>query len=219
MHVSLQLTPLPAGASVRRRVDLDEDSDAAYPRVVGQILDVVGRVDLVPAVRPPPGHLRELGRVEGEALGIGYVPVEGVQLGRRHPVDHAFQTLDGEELPPRVDQQSPVGERGLVLDRGAGQHPQPALPAARLVPPDHLAKRLQPVPGPEVAPPDHPGLQHPPLRRQVDGVRLVHVQARPCRCPAPRGQVYHERVHPWPALRARRLYQAPDVACNQGKYV
>lgn len=173
---STELTPLPPGAGVSRRIDLDDDPDAAYPRVIGQVLHVVGRINVIATIRAPSRHLRELRRVERETLGIGQVPVQRVELRGRHAVDDPLQLLDREKLPAGVDEKAAIRERGLVLDGGSREDAKGALLASSLVPPNQLAEGLETVPHPEVAPPRDPGFQDLPLRHELQLVRLVGIQ-------------------------------------------
>jgi hypothetical protein len=46
--------------------------------------------------------------------------MQHVQLGGRHPVDIAFEDVDGNEVPAYIDQRAPPHEAWLIVDRDRG---------------------------------------------------------------------------------------------------
>lgn len=197
-----------------RRIDLDDDPDTAYPRVVGQVLHVVRCINVITTVSTPSRHLRELRRVERETLGVGEMPVQRVELRGRHAVDDPFQLLDGEKLPAGVDEKAAIRERGFVLDGGSREDAKSALLASGLVPPDQLAEGLEAMSHPEVAPPRDPGLQDLPLRHELQLVRLVGIQRQGGAPRVASAQIHNERIDTGSTFGVQYLDQTPDVPCD-----
>ncbi len=136
-------------------LDLGDDGDEPIPgvfhdlpglrlRVVAAValavadvrIEVLGDDGLVPAradLRQPRVPLD----LQPPALVLRQVPVEPVQLVRRHGVEVALDELDIEEVPAHVQVEPPPGEPGRVFDL---QRPDPG---GAVRPPGYPTPRLR----------------------------------------------------------------------------
>ena len=64
-----------------RSIQLRDHPDPPVPGVADKILDLVRSVNLVWRVGAVSAKIRQRGKVEGEGLGVCYVPVEYIHLG------------------------------------------------------------------------------------------------------------------------------------------
>ena len=62
-------------------IQLRDHLDPPVSGVTDKILDLIRSVNLVLRVGAISAKIRERGKVEGEALGVCYVPVEYIHLG------------------------------------------------------------------------------------------------------------------------------------------
>ena len=106
-----RVTDQPAGG-VGRHVELRHHPDAAVIRIGDDLADLfLGEVESVGAHFM---QFRKGFRFDPEALVVHQVPVQHVQLHRRHAVEVAFEHLHWHEVAADVDQQSPPGKaRGI----------------------------------------------------------------------------------------------------------
>lgn len=78
---------LPPFADMSRGVEFRQDANSPNPGVLYHQEDVFGGVDFLGGVRPESCEVGVGFGYEREALGVGYVPVEGVQFAGSHGVD------------------------------------------------------------------------------------------------------------------------------------
>ena len=171
---------------VAGHVELRHHADAARGGVGDDLAELVLRVVL--AVRPHLVQPRMALALHAEALVLGEVPVQDVQLHRRHAVEVALQDLHGHEVPGGIDEQAAPREAGPVLDADAADEValgpalhelqeglQPAQRARRWSAPREARRTSRPRRGPRGS------RGRTTRRRRAAGSRG---RARPCGCGA-----------------------------------
>ena len=97
-----------------RDIELGHYPDAAVAGVGDDLAHLV--LGVVAAIGPQLVKLREDLALDPEALVLGKVPVQDVELDRRHPVQRSLQRRQRQKHPPGVQQQPTPGKPGRILD-------------------------------------------------------------------------------------------------------
>ena len=106
---------LPSGGRVAGHVDLGDDTNTASAAVGNNVGDIVGR-ELLSGRVSVLGHLRVGAELHGPRLGVGYVPVEDIELGESKTVNLLLDLGDGDEVSGGIDHDTTVGVLGTILD-------------------------------------------------------------------------------------------------------
>merc|ERR550525_1458588 len=93
LSLSLGLSKLPSVADMSRGIKLREDSHTPETCVFHDVPDVLWCVNLSRTVRSVHRELGNSSGVEWEAVGVGDMPMEHVELVIRHPRDDLFDNL------------------------------------------------------------------------------------------------------------------------------
>lgn len=113
----LSLThPLPTFADVCRCVELRQNSDTADQSIIDDLPDHLGRVDLGWLIATILDEFGPRSADIGEAVGIGDVPVERVQLGHGHAVDRSQDRLFVDIVSTGVQKDPAIGIPWTVHD-------------------------------------------------------------------------------------------------------
>ena len=107
------------GAGVSGHVELGDDADATGVGVGDDVADLILGVE--EAVGAESGEAGKELAFDAEALVLGEVPVEDVELDGSHSVEIALDDFDGDEVAAGVDVEPAPTEAGGVFDVDGGE--------------------------------------------------------------------------------------------------
>lgn len=108
--------PLPTFTNMCRCIELRQDSDTSDQGIVDDLPDHLGRVDLGWLVATVLNKFGPRSADIGEAMGVGDVPVECVQLGHGYTVDRSQDRLFVNIVPTGIQKDSTIGILWAIHD-------------------------------------------------------------------------------------------------------
>lgn len=105
--------------AVARHLKLRHDANTACASIADNLGDIL--LGVVEAIRPHDGELREELAIDAEALVLGKMPVEDVELDCGHAVERTFEHIHRFEVASAVNHEAPPWEAWRIADGDSGQ--------------------------------------------------------------------------------------------------